>query len=158
MHQKLKSYTVAEAQKKLEHYCAYQERCHKEVRQKLRDLDMIPEAADIIIVHLLQHNYLNEERFAKIFVRGKFNIKKWGRFRLTRELKIKQISKININAALGEISEDEYIGVFNTLAEKKVNMMLETNKLKKKKKLINYLLYRGWETHLVYSKANELIK
>jgi len=158
MYQKLKSYTVAEAQKKLEHYCAYQERCHKEVRQKLRDLDMIPEAADIIIVHLLQHNYLNEERFAKIFVRGKFNIKKWGRFRLTRELKIKQISKININAALGEISEDEYIGVFNTLAEKKVNMMLETNKLKKKKKLINYLLYRGWETHLVYSKANELIK
>ena len=158
MHQKLKSYTVAEAQKKLEHYCAYQERCHKEVRQKLKDLDMIPEAADIIIVHLLQHNYLNEERFAKIFVRGKFNIKKWGRFRLTRELKIKDISKININAALGEISEDEYIGVFNTLAEKKVNMMLETNKLKKKKKLINYLLYRGWETHLVYSKANELIK
>jgi len=158
MYQKLKSYTVAEAQKKLEHYCAYQERCHKEVRQKLKDLDMIPEAADIIIVHLLQHNYLNEERFAKIFVRGKFNIKKWGRFRLTRELKIKQISKININAALGEISEDEYIDVFNTLAEKKVNMMLETNKLKKKKKLINYLLYRGWETHLVYSKANELIK
>ncbi|WP_299382635.1 regulatory protein RecX [uncultured Lacinutrix sp.] len=158
MHQKLKSYTVAEAQKKLEHYCAYQERCHKEVRQKLKDLNMIPEAMDIIIVHLLEHNFLNEERFAKIFVRGKFHIKKWGRFRLTQELKRKDISKININAALREISDDEYIGVFNDLAEKRANMILETNKLKKKKKLIDYLLYRGWESHLVYQKANELVK
>ncbi|WP_299249250.1 regulatory protein RecX [uncultured Lacinutrix sp.] len=158
MHQKLKSFTVAEAQKKLEHYCAYQERCHKEVRQKLKDLNMIPEAMDIIIVHLLEHNFLNEERFAKIFVRGKFHIKKWGRFRLTQELKRKDISKININAALREISDDEYIGVFNDLAEKRANMILETNKLKKKKKLIDYLLYRGWESHLVYQKANELVK
>ena len=158
MHQKLKSFTVAEAQKKLEHYCAYQERCHKEVRQKLKDLNMIPEAMDIIIVHLLEHNFLNEERFAKIFVRGKFHIKKWGRFRLTQELKRKDISKININAALREISDDEYIGVFNDLAEKRANMILETNKLKKKKKLIDYLLYRGWESHFVYQKANELVK
>ena len=158
MHQKLKSFTVAEAQKKLEHYCAYQERCHKEVRQKLKDLNMIPEAMDIIIVHLLEHNFLNEERFAKIFVRGKFHIKKWGRFRLTQELMRKDISKININAALREISDDEYIGVFNDLAEKRANMILETNKLKKKKKLIDYLLYRGWESHLVYQKANELVK
>ena len=158
MHQKLKSYTVAEAQKKLEHYCAYQERCHKEVRQKLKDLNMIPEVADIIIVHLLEHNYLNEERFAKIFVRGKFNIKKWGRFRLTRELKRKDISKININLALSQIDNDEYIDVFNDLAEKRANMMLEHNKLKKKKKLIDYLLYRGWESYLVYDKVNELIK
>ncbi len=94
---------------------------------------MIPEATDIIIVHLLEHNYLNEERFAKIFVRGKFNIKKWGRFRLTQELKRKDISKININAALKEISDDEYIDVFNDLAEKRVNMILETNKLKKRR-------------------------
>ncbi|WP_055447456.1 regulatory protein RecX [Lacinutrix mariniflava] len=158
MHQKLKSFTVDEAKKKLEHYCAYQERCHKEVRQKLRDLNMIPEATDIIVVHLLEHNYLNEERFAKIFVRGKFNIKKWGRFRLTQELKRKDISKININLALREIDEDEYIGVFNDLAEKKADMILESNKLKKKKKLIDYLLYRGWESYLVYDKVNELIK
>ena len=158
MHQKLKSFTVAEAQKKLEHYCAYQERCHKEVRQKLKDLNMIPEASDIIIVHLLEHNFLNEERFAKSFVRGKFNIKKWGRFRLTLELKRKDISKININLALSQIDSDEYIDVFNDLAEKRANLMLESNKLKKKKKLIDYLLYRGWESHLVYDKVNALIK
>jgi len=158
MHQKLKSYTVAEAKKKLEHYCAYQERCHKEVRHKLKDLNMIPEAIDIIIVHLLEHNYLNEERYAKIFVRGKFSIKKWGRFRLIQELKRKDISKININLAISEIDSDEYNNVFNNLAKKKANSILETNILKKKKKLINYLLYRGWESHLVYDKVNKLIK
>ncbi|AUC83088.1 regulatory protein RecX [Lacinutrix sp. Bg11-31] len=158
MHQKYKSFTVAEAQKKLEHYCAYQERCHKEVRQKLRDLNMIPEATDIIIGHLLEQNYLNEERFAKTYVRGKFNIKKWGRRRLTLELKRKDISKININLAISEIDIDEYTDVFNDLAEKRADSIMESNKLKKKKKLIDYLLYRGWESYLVYDKVNELIK
>ncbi|WP_452224839.1 regulatory protein RecX [Lacinutrix chionoecetis] len=158
MYHQIKTFTVEEAKKKLEHYCAYQERCHQEVKQKLKSMNMIPEASDVIIVHLLEHNFLNEERFAKTFVRGKFNIKKWGRYRLTLELKKKDISKINLKAALNEISDDEYIEVFNDLAEKKANMMLETNKLKKKKKLIDYLLYRGWESHLVYNKVNELIK
>ena len=77
-----KSYTVDEATKLLENYCAYQERCHKEVEQKLYDLNMIPEAKEKIIIHLLQHNFLNEERFAKAFVRGKFSIKNWGKQRI----------------------------------------------------------------------------
>jgi len=158
MHQNKKTFTVEEARKKLEYYCAYQERCHQEVKQKLKSMNMIPEASDIIIVHLLEHNYLNEERFAKTFVRGKFNIKKWGRLRLTLELKKKDVSKVNINAALSEIENDEYNEFFNDLAEKKASSILETNKLKKKQKLINYLLYRGWEPHLVYDKVNKLIK
>jgi regulatory protein len=153
-----KTYTLQEATRKLEHYCAYQERCHKEVTQKLKGMHMIPEAIDIIIVHLLEHNFLNEERFAKTFVRGKFKFKNWGRRRLTYELKKKDISKVNINQALTEISDTEYIGVFNDLAEKKASSIRETNVQKKKKKFIDYFLYRGWETHLVYEKANELIK
>ncbi|NOY46864.1 MAG: RecX family transcriptional regulator [Chlorobi bacterium] len=153
-----KTYTVDEAKKKLEYYCAYQERCHKEVTQKLKDMSMIPEAIDVIIVHLLEHNFLNEERFAKTFVRGKFKIKKWGKRRLTLELKKKDISKVNINQALSEINEAEYIEVFNNLAEKRLLSIKETNKFKKRKKLADYLLYRGWESHLVYDKVNELIK
>lgn len=152
------TFTVDEAKKKLEHYCAYQERCHQEVRQKLKSMHMIPEATDIIIVHLMDHNFLNEERFAKSFVRGKFRIKKWGRRRLLLELKKKDISKYNVNQAFREIEEAEYIEVFNDLAEKKAQTLKETDKYKKKKKLIDYLLYRGWESHLVYDKANELIK
>lgn len=157
MYQK-KTYTVDEAKKKLEYYCAYQERCHKEVTQKLKDMSMIPEAIDVIIVHLLQHNFLNEERFAKTFVSGKFKIKKWGKRRLTLELKQKDISKVNINQALSEIDATEYIEVFNDLAEKRLSFIKETNKIKKKKKLADYLLYRGWEPYLVYNKVNELIK
>jgi len=155
--QSKKVYTVQEATKKLEHYCAYQERCHQEVRQKLKSMRMIPEAIDVIIVHLLKHNFLNEERFAKVFVRGKFNIKHWGLNRLTYELKRKGIGKVNINEALRQIEED-YIMVFNDLAEKKVKTINETNILKKRKRFINYFLFRGWESHLVYEKARELIK
>jgi len=151
-----KTYTVQEATKKLEHYCAYQERCHQEVRRKLKSMHMIPEAIDVIIVHLLQHNFLNETRFAKTYVSGKFRIKAWGRRRLTAELQQKDISKVNINQALAEIEESEYIEVFNNLAEKKANSITETNKYKKKQKIIDYLLYRGWESHLVYEKAREL--
>ncbi|PIV94360.1 MAG: recombinase RecX, partial [Flavobacteriaceae bacterium CG17_big_fil_post_rev_8_21_14_2_50_33_15] len=99
-----------------------------------------------------------EERFAKTFVSGKFKFKNWGKRRLTFELKQKDVSKVNINQALAEISDDEYVGVFNDLAEKKAHSITETNLLKKKKKFIDYFLYRGWESHLVYEKANELIK
>jgi len=155
---KKRTYTVDEAKKKLEYYCAYQERCHKEVAQKLKDMYMIPEAIDVIIVHLLEHNFLNEERYTKAFVSGKLKIKKWGKRRLVLELKGKNISKTNINQALTEIDEKEYIDIFNNLAEKRFNSTKEKNKYKKRKKLADYLLYRGWESFLVYDKVNELIK
>ena len=158
MQQDKKTYTVQEATRKLEHYCAYQERCHKEVQDKLKEMNMIPEAMDVIIVHLLEHNFLNEERFAKAFARGKFNTKKWGRRRLVMELKKKNISKANLELALKGIDPEDYIETFNDLAEKRANAILESNKQKKKKKLADYLLYRGWESHLVYDKVNELIK
>jgi regulatory protein len=157
MHYTQKTYTVDEALSKLQKYCAYQERCHQEVHQKLKEMKMIPEAIDYIIVELIQHNFLNEERFTKSYIRGKFRIKKWGKHRLILELKKKNISKNNINQGLREINEDEYIETFNELAEKKASSILETNKLKKKKKLVDYLLYRGWESHLVYEKASQLI-
>ena len=153
-----KTYTIDEALLKLQNYCAYQERCHQEVRQKLLGMRMIPNAIDIIIVRLLEHNFLNEERFAKTFVSGKFRIKKWGKYRLTFELKKKDISKHNINLAISQIPSNEYIEVFSELAEKKANSIMEKDKWNKKKKLVDYLLYRGWESHLVYDKVNELIK
>ena len=155
---KKQTYTLEEAKRKLEHFCAYQERSHKEVSQKLQDMHMIPKAMDIIIVHLIEHNFLNEERFAKAFVRGKFNIKKWGKRRLILELRKKDIAKANINTAINEINDEIYYKTLDELAEKRLSTLNETNRLKKKKKLIDYLLYRGWESHLVYEKANALIK
>ena len=157
MYQAHKSYTIEEALAKLQKYCAYQDRCHKEVEQKLKQMRMIPEAIERIIVDLIQDNHLNEERFAKAYVRGKFNIKKWGKVRLTIELKQRQISKYVIKAALAEIDLDDYLQTFNALAEKKAPTLTDTNPFKRKKKLADYLLYRGWESHLVYDKVNALI-
>ncbi len=151
------SYTLKEATKKLEGYCAYQERCHKDVVTKLKEIRMIPEAIDQIVVHLIQENYLNEERFSKSFARGKFRIKKWGRNRIVNELKFRAISKYNIKTALNEIDENEYLETLNVLAKKRLDAIKETNLQKRKRKLADYLLYRGWESHLVYGKVKELV-
>lgn len=154
-----KTYTVAEAQTRMEGYCAYQERCHKEVEQKLREMKMIPEAKELIIGHLLQHNFLNESRFSQAFARGKFNHKKWGKRRIISELKSRYISEYNIKLALKEISEADYLSTFDTLSEKRFNQLTSENNLqKKRKKFTDYLLYRGWETHLIYERSRELIK
>ncbi len=157
MHKKT-TYTVDEALKKLEYYCSYQERCHKEVEDKLNKMSMIPAAKEKIILHLIEHNFLNEERFTKSFARGKFRIKKWGKQRIIRELKFRGVSKYNIDTALKEITEEDYLETFNDLADKKFNLITETNPFKKRKKLIDYLLYRGWETHMVFDRVNQLLK
>ena len=152
------SYTLDEARKKLESYCAYQDRCHKEVNQKLKDMGMIPSAIDQIIYALIQDNFLNEERFSKSFARGKFNIKRWGKNRIINELKQRGISKYNITTALKEIDEDDYLETLTVLAQKRLNAISEKNIQKRRKKLADYLLYRGWESHLVYEKITELIQ
>ncbi len=127
--------------------------------QKLREMRMIPEASDTILLHLLQHNFLNETRFAQAFARGKFNHKKWGRQRIIKELKFKNISIYNINLALKELSETDYMNTFHLLSEKRFEQLTtEKNLQKKRKKLADYLLYRGWESDLVYEKVREMIK
>jgi len=155
---KNESYSITEAKIKLQQFCAYQDRCHKEVVQKLRKMNMIPEAIDMIVSELIQDDFLNEERFAKSFARGKFRIKQWGRLRIVRELKLRTISKYNIDIALKEIEETTYLNTLDELARKRANTVKETNPFKRKKKIADYLFYRGWEAHLVYEKINELVK
>lgn len=153
-----KTYTLKEAQAKLESFCAYQERCHKEVNQKLRDMRMIPEAIEVIKLHLLKHNFLNETRFAQAFTRGKFNQKKWGKLRIKRELSYRDISKYNIELGLEEICEEKYLNTFNDLAQKRFEQLSsESNPQKKRRKIADYLLYRGWESFLVYDKIRKLV-
>ena len=157
MQQTVKTYTVDEALKKLENYCAYQDRCHKEVQEKLKEMRMIPEAIDHIIYQLIQDKFLDEERFARSFARGKFRTKKWGKTRIIRELKLREITKYNINLALTEIEEADYLKTFEKLVKKRLKQLkTEKNLYKKKNKLMTYLQYRGWESHLIYEKINEL--
>lgn len=151
-----KTYTLAEATKKLQHYCAYQERCHQEVRKKLKSMRMIQQAIDQITTHLTQQNYLNEERFAKSFARGKFRNKQWGKNRIIRELKQRNITPSNIKRALTQIKQEEYLSTLDELTLKRWTQLHDTQPQKRKKKVAQYLLYRGWESDLVYQKIQEL--
>jgi len=143
------------AKKKLEHYCAYQERCHDEVILKLRSMSLNSVEIDEVVVHLIENNFLNEERFACSFARGKFRIKKWGKIRIVNELKFRTISQYNINQALKEIDEGEYLSTFHSLSELTWNTITEKNKLKKRKKFCDYLLRKGWESNMIYEKVKE---
>lgn len=151
-------FTIKEAIQKLEHFCAYQERCHAEVISKLYSLKMSPEEIDFIVVQLIDNNFLNETRFACSFARGKHRIKHWGKIRITNELKMKQISSTNITLALKEISPEEYETTFDQLSERCWNNLQEKNTLKKRKKFCDYMLRRGYESFLVYGKVTQLEK
>ena len=153
-----RTYSVTEAQNKLENYCAYQERCHKEIVEKLRGMNMIPQAIDLIIVHLIDNKFLNEERFACSFARGKHRIKQWGKIRIINELKFRKISKYNIDSALKEISLEEYSTTFHQLSERHWESIKERNLNKKKKKFCDFLLRKGFESQLIYEKINDLIR
>lgn len=149
-------YSIKEAMNKIEHYCAYQERCHEEVVQKLRSMKMDSDEIDTILVHLIKDNFLNESRFACSFARGKHHIKFWGKTRIVNELKFRKITQYNINLALKEITADEYLSTFHTVAERNWESISEKNVLKKRKKFCDYLLRKGFESNLVYDKAKEL--
>ncbi len=149
-------YSTTEAIQKIEHYCAYQERCHEEVEQKLRSMKMDSDEIDQIIAHLINDNFLNEERFACSFARGKHRIKHWGKMRITNELKFRGINQTLITIALKEISPEEYYETFDQLANKHWESIREPNALKKRKKFCDYLLRRGFESNLVYEKMKEL--
>lgn len=148
--------TLVEALKKLEHYCAYQERCHQEVSAKLKQLGVSMPYRDSIIVSLIENNYLNEERFARSFARGKHRIKFWGRNRIINELKARFISAPNIKCALSELTDEEYYDTFEKLSERLWDSILEKNLLKKRKKCCDYLLRKGWESDLVFEKIASL--
>ncbi|APZ45745.1 recombinase RecX [Polaribacter reichenbachii] len=152
-----KVFTVDEIKRKLEQYCVYQDRCHKEVEQKMREFSLIPEAREMILLSLMQENFLNEERFAKSFARGKFRIKNWGKQRIIRELKFRDISAYNIKTALKEIDEQEYLNTIYRITENRNEVNKEPNPYKRKKKLIDFLMRKGFESELIYKVVNEVI-
>lgn len=152
-----KSYTLKEATVKLMQYCAYRDRSQKEVEDKLLDMRMIPEAREQIVIKLMQEDFLNEERFARSFVRGKFRIKKWGRIRIKQELKLRKISSPIIQLAMTEIEEKQYFKTLKELAEKKLNLLKEPNTMKRRKKLSDHLLQKGFEYDLVVEVTDNLI-
>ena len=151
-------HNINELKTRLEKYCAYQERCHQEVKNKLRQLGALIEDIDVVISHLIQNDYLNETRFTVLYVRSKFSIKKWGKKRIINELKHRKITIYNINKALEQITEEDYILTFNKLAEKRWDQLIRNKDslTQRKKKLVSYLQYRGWENDLIFDALNKL--
>ena len=146
---KPKVYTQKQALIKAESYCAYQERCQQEVRDKLYSWGLHDVQVENVIAELIASNFINEERFAKAYAGGKFRIKKWGRVKISIELKRRKISAYCIKKGLAEIEEEEYIKTLQKVAEVKIKAMKERDSKKKKYKVMNYLLSRGFENDLV---------
>lgn len=144
---------------KLQKYCAYQDRCHKEVRSKLLDLEIYGADLEDIIVDLIADNFLNEERFARSYARGKFRMKQWGRFKIKQELKFRNISAYCLKKAMEEIDEEDYIDTLVHLIEKKKKQYEQKEKdlFKLKGKIAKYIIGKGFESPLVWKWINELL-
>ena len=154
--EKIKTYTLDEAVKALEHYCVYQDRCHQEVERKLSQMRLIPEIIEHTITHLIAENFLNETRFSQSYARGKFRIKKWGKIRIAKELKSRNITEYNIKIALKEIDEEAYLTTLEELVTKKSAATQEASPFKKKKKIVDSLLRQGYaykDINDVFSKC-----
>jgi len=147
--------SVNDAIKKLEYYCSYQDRCYKEVTMKLKSLGMFQTAIDHILDHLVSNNFLNEERFAKSFARGKHKFKYWGKRRIEQQLKFRDISSYNIKTALKEI-ESDYLSNFYALAERKWQNITEPSLEKKKRKWVDFLMRKGYESNLIFDFLKDL--
>ncbi len=150
-----KLFTFDEIKLKMVNYCTYQDRCHQEVEQKMREFMLIPEAKDEILLYLMRENFLNEERFARSYVRGKFYHKSWGRKKIVSHLKFKGVSEKLINIAMEEIDEEEYLEVLNKLTEKYINSLKSGTDFEKKQRAVRYLLGKGYELDVVQMSVNQ---
>ncbi|RCH55157.1 RecX family transcriptional regulator [Mucilaginibacter hurinus] len=146
------------AMRKAEHYCAYQERSQQEVRNKLYEWGVVGRIVETVISRLITDNFLNEERFARTYARSKFNQKQWGRIKIKQGLKLKQVPDVLIKKALLGIDAEDYWQVLHTLINKKAPLVKEKDPFKRRYKLQQYAMSRGFENDLIAEvlKASEL--
>lgn len=148
--------TPEQALQKLKHFCAYSERCHADVKQKLYDLGVRIKHHDEIIAALIEENYLNEERYALAFAAGKHRINQWGRIRISHALRQKQVSAYYISKALKGIEEKNYLDTLKKLVIEKYTALKNEQWLVRKKKTMDYLLQKGYEAALVNNVIKEI--
>ncbi len=137
-------------------FCAYQERCHKEVKDKLYGMGLNTDDVNWVITELITENFLNERRFAEAFVRGKFNYKKWGRKKIEYALLQKAITSGNIRLAMKQIDENEYKVVLKELLLEKSETVNAPNSFAKKDKLFKYAMGKGYETETIKEVLSEI--
>lgn len=145
-----RKYSTQEALSKIESYCAYQERSHKEVKNKLFSYGLYASEVDELLSHLISAGFLNEERFAKAFAGGKFRMKKWGRLKIKNELEQLGLTKRCIERGLKEIEQPDYMHELKTLLKKKWLSVKEENLFRKRDKVARYAIMKGYEPELVW--------
>jgi len=154
MHNK-RVYDIKIAIERLKNYCALQDRCQWDVTQKMKEWGLLEMTQNHILEILIQEKYVDEERFAQSFCRGKFIIKKWGKVKITNELKKKKISDICIKKGLEEIDLTEYDLLLENLLTKKNDTLRDKNHFTRKSKLARFLIQRGFEGNLVWDKIRD---
>ncbi|MFZ6012860.1 MAG: regulatory protein RecX [Bacteroidota bacterium] len=152
-----KKLTVQQAKERIQRYCAYQERCHQEVRQKLFEYGLYSSQVDEILTQLITDGFLNEERFAKAFAGGKFRIKKWGRIKITHELEARNVSKNCIKIGLREIDDADYEDTLKAVLQKKLATIDAENVFVVRDKLSHYAIQKGYESEMVWRFIKEMI-
>jgi regulatory protein len=149
--------TTTQVKQKLYRYCAYQERCHQEVKQKLEEFKVDPDTAQEIIGHLIKEGFLNEERFARHFASGKFRLKHWGKIKIVRELEQRNVSTNCIKEGLKEITETDYQKTLSALIVSKANQIEEDNLFILRDKIARFVITKGFEPELVWQEIKRLI-
>lgn len=135
---------------KAERFCAYQERCSYEVRQKLKELRANESETEKIIASLQEDDFQNDERFALLFTSGKFRIKRWGKNKIRAELRMKKIPDALIKKGLDVINEEDYLKTLRELAKKKEREVKSKNSKDKNQKIGMFLLSKGFESDLIW--------
>ena len=151
-----KIYDVKIIKEKIRHYCAIMDRCQYQVITKLKSYGLSDVLADEILIELIQNKYLDEERFARSFCSGKFKIKRWGRNKIAFELSKLKVPKSCISQAMLEIDDVDYNDVIKHLVNKKMALLKHKNTYVRKKKVVDYLLRKGYESELVWSYVHKL--
>ncbi len=154
--QNRRGYKISEAKSRIKNYCAVQDRCQWDVRKKLAEWGLMETTKDLLMIELINEQFINEERYARSFCRGKFKIKKWGRRKIEFELKKKNISAVCIQKGMDAIDEKEYLSALEIQAEKKNRLIKDKNHFSRKSKLAKYLIDKGYENDLVWQKIKAI--
>lgn len=152
-----KRFSPTEAQVKIQRYCAYQERSHKEVKNKLYDYGLYQSQVDEIVSQLITDGFLNEERFAKAYAGGKFRMKKWGKLKIKNELEFLGLTKNCIQRGLKEIEASDYSKTLKALIKKKSAESKEENIFKKRDKVARFVIGKGYEPEMVWEYVRDLM-
>lgn len=157
MQRKGKPLTFEQAKQKALRYCAYQERSHQEVKNKLYELGLYSSQVDELLVYLITEGFLNEERYAKLFAGGKFRIKQWGRIKIVHALESKGLSQACIRIGLKEIDADDYEQTLEKLLTDKLSEVADENSFVARDKVSKYAIQKGFEPDLVWQKLKKLL-